>query len=216
MLGKVVSIIKSIYASSKLCRDVPAYKMPVRVSYNTVLKSLSGKVKCDGEKFPALRVGFDQVGLFDRKKSRAILEIKGELIINGSANFGQGAKICVGPRGVLSIGDKFNNTAETAIVCQDKITIGNNVLVSWDTLIMDTDFHACIDTSTGEKGPVTSPVTIGDNVWIGARSTILKGSVIPEGSIIGAASLVNKKFTKANTLIAGNPATIKKENLTRS
>lgn len=216
MIRTAVSIIKSIYASAKLCGDLPAHKMPIRVSYNTVLKCLRGQVKTDGKSYPALRVGFDRVSIFDKEISRPMLEIKGKLEIIGAANFGQGAKINVGPKGVLKIGDRFNNTAETAIICRDEITIGSDVLVSWDTLIMDTDFHASVNSTTGMKNQVTSPITIGDNVWIGARATILKGSKIPNGCVIGAASLVNKKFSEENTLIAGNPAKVVKENITRA
>ena len=56
-------------------------------------------------------------------------------------------------------------------------------------------------------------MSIGNEVWICCDSTILKGSSIPDGSIIGAKSLVNKKFGKTNCLYAGNPASLKKENI---
>ena len=48
--------------------------------------------------------------------------------------------------------------------------------------------------------------TIGDKVWIGCRTTILKGSVIPDGCVIGAGSLVTGKIFSPNTIIIGSPA----------
>jgi acetyltransferase-like isoleucine patch superfamily enzyme len=42
------------------------------------------------------------------------------------------------------------------------------------------------------QGYIKSQVFIGDGVWIGARVTILKGSIIPDGFIIGACSLITR------------------------
>ena len=47
------------------------------------------------------------------------------------------------------------------------------------------------------------------------QSVILKGSVIPEGCIVGAMTLVNKQFEESNCLIADNPAIIKKTGISR-
>ena len=47
------------------------------------------------------------------------------------------------------------------------------------------------------------------------QSVILKGSVIPEGCVVGAMTLVNKQFEESNCLIAGNPAIIKKTGISR-
>ena len=54
-------------------------------------------------------------------------------------------------------------------------------------------------------------ISIGNNVWIAARTMILKGSVIPDGSIVGAGSIVRKKFQQPHCLISGVPANISKE-----
>jgi acetyltransferase-like isoleucine patch superfamily enzyme len=56
-----------------------------------------------------------------------------------------------------------------------------------------------------KEGGINLPVTIEDDVWIGARTTILKGVNIGEGSIIGAASLVTKNIIPY-TIKVGNPA----------
>ena len=49
------------------------------------------------------------------------------------------------------------------------------------------------------------PVIIGDDVWIGARVTILPGVKIESGAVIGAGSVVTKDV-KTNSIVAGNPA----------
>lgn len=106
----------------------------------------------------------------------------------------------------------------TAIICWEKIIIGNNVRIGGGTVIYDTDFHS-LDYRERAKVPEnrflvkTHSVEIGDNVFIGANCTILKGVTIGENSIIGACSVVSKSIPK-NEIWAGNPAVfIRKINL---
>jgi acetyltransferase-like isoleucine patch superfamily enzyme len=82
--------------------------------------------------------------------------------------------------------------------------IGDRVIIAWDCNILDRDYHS-ID-GTEER---TAPVRIGDDVWIGCRSIVLKGVSIGDGAIVAAGSVVVKDVP-AHTLVAGNPAQIKK------
>ena len=75
------------------------------------------------------------------------------------------------------------------------------------------DGHTIINTETGERILSTGNVTVGDRVWIGMQSIILKNAQIANDTIVGAGSIVTKKFDKTNVAIAGNPAKIIKENV---
>lgn len=117
---------------------------------------------------------------------------------------------------VLNIGDNVG-ISQTAIICHDKITIGDNVKIGGGVCIYDTDFHSLDPkirkTKEDIKQKVTKPVSINDNVFVGAHSLILKGVNIGENSIIGAGSVVTKPIP-SNEIWAGNPAKfIKKINL---
>jgi acetyltransferase-like isoleucine patch superfamily enzyme len=116
--------------------------------------------------------------------------------------------------GKLILGKEFINTAAMTIVCNKEILFGNHVLTSWNTLVMDTDFHATYDTEKKHILPSERNVHIGSNVWIGTRSVILKGTDIADGCIVGACSLVSGQFNTPNTIIAGNPAQEKKHSRT--
>ena len=115
----------------------------------------------------------------------------------------------VGKKGILIIGNNVGISA-TAIVCWNKIEIGNNVRIGGGSVIYDTDFHSldCRErTAIPEiiENIQTAPVIIKDNVFIGANSTILKGVTIGKNSIIGACSVVTKNIPN-NEIWAGNPA----------
>lgn len=111
--------------------------------------------------------------------------------------------------GVLRIGDNLG-ISSSAIICNHEIEIGNNVTIGGNTVIYDTDFHSLdseqrIDKTQDKKYAKWGKVTICDNVFIGAHSTILKGVTIGENSIVGACSLIAKDVP-ANEIWAGNPA----------
>jgi acetyltransferase-like isoleucine patch superfamily enzyme len=130
-----------------------------------------------------------------------------------SVYIGSGSRISVGKNGRIKFGVNFCNTAMGTICCVSNVTLGRNVLTSWNTLIMDTDWHSIQDIKTLEIFPKTKPISIGNNVWIGTRAVILKGGRIPDGCIVGANSLITKQFDKNNAIIAGNPAKVLKENV---
>lgn len=106
----------------------------------------------------------------------------------------------------VSIGKNTYINDRTEIKCQERISIGDNCAVSWDVLIMDTDYHSL------DSKPKSEPITIGNHVWIGCRVTILKGVKIGDGAVIAAGSLVNSDV-EPNTLVGGVPARVIKKNI---
>ena len=115
----------------------------------------------------------------------------------------------IGKEAAVTIGDHVGLSG-TAIVCHERVSIGNHVQIGMNCVIYDTDFHD-LDyrkralTPEDYSGAVTRPVTIGNDVFIGAHSTILKGVTIGDKAIIGAGSMVAKSIP-AGEIWAGNPA----------
>lgn len=114
--------------------------------------------------------------------------------------------ICRG--GSLTIGNNVFIGKGVVVVCSDKIEIGNDALIAEYTVIRDQD-HCVEERPIRSSGFISTPIYIGDDVWIGAKSTILRGSLIGSGSVIGAHSLVRSQVP-AFCLAAGCPAKILK------
>ena len=112
---------------------------------------------------------------------------------------------------LISIGaHTFINNNASIVANDNKIRIGKNVLIGTSCNISNSDFHE-IDSKNRKSGnPNSTELVIGDNVFIGNNVTILKGGSIGNNSVVGAGSIVTKKFPE-NVVIAGSPAKIIKK-----
>lgn len=109
----------------------------------------------------------------------------------------------------IEIGENFYMNMNCVILDGAKITFGDNVFVA-----PDCGFYTAghpLDVYQRNKGlEYAYPITIGDNVWIGANVTVLPGVSIGDNSVIGAGSVVNKDIP-ANVLAVGNPCRVVRE-----
>ena len=94
------------------------------------------------------------------------------------------------------------------------LKIGKNCMFSSDILLLLGDSHTVFDIDNPHNtNKAKFGMTIGNHVWVGREVLLLKDIIIPDNTIVGARSLVNKQFTKPNTIIAGSPAKVVKENV---
>lgn len=107
----------------------------------------------------------------------------------------------------------FQNVVFSVIGNNRKIHVGKDCMFSSGINVWTTDFHPIYDLETNKRVNEEQDIIIGDHVWLGREIFISKGSIIPSGCVIGAKSFVNKAFTKENTIIAGIPAKVVKENI---
>jgi acetyltransferase-like isoleucine patch superfamily enzyme len=119
----------------------------------------------------------------------------------------KGCTVFVGNKGKLFI-DDCSGFSGVSLYCSTGITIGKNLFCGGNTNIWDTDFHPLDYVKRREHDEISVlslPIYIGNDVFIGANSTILKGVSIGDRSIIGAGSIVTKSIP-ADEIWAGNPA----------
>ena len=127
------------------------------------------------------------------------------------------------PKANIVIGNEVFIGKNSLLGCACSIAIEDNVLISFDCLVQDSDNHSSIsaqrktDTYDWKNGrqhnwDVTpmKPIKICRNAWIGAKSIILKGVTIGEAAIVAAGSVVTKDVAPF-TIVGGNPAKFIKE-----
>lgn len=162
-----------------------------------------------------MRIGFRDMGIQNERDRKTILDLRkgSSLIFKGYASIGGGARIYT--KGKLVIGDDFYLSLNSQIIAHELIEFGKRCTVGWDVLIMDTDFHKVINLKDGKEYPMTKPIIIGDHCWICNNVQVLKGTQLPNDTIVGSCSFLNKQYDIPScSLLAGNPATIKKTGIT--
>jgi acetyltransferase-like isoleucine patch superfamily enzyme len=143
-----------------------------------------------------------------------------DALVIGSHSTMEGVHFAVGREGRIRIGNYCYFT-NVVLLCELELSIGNYVMLGWNTTVADTDFHplepaeriadaiTCSPLAEGRPRPQIArrPVVIEDDVWIGPSATILKGVRIGRGAFIEAGSLVTRDVP-TGARVMGNPAKV--------
>lgn len=175
--------------------------------------------------------------LANLKNCKFRFEGTGNLVeIGGGARLSKGSFVILGSRTFVSIGEGSHicnfviraDGIRSRILIEDnvyfgggcihamggsKIQIGRGGMISHDIDIRNGDGHHIYSADKDSKYKMSRDVIIGNHVWIGIRTQILKGVTIADDCIIGASSVVNKSFEESGCIIAGHPAKIIKRNI---
>ena len=195
---------KTVYFNFHYFPLKTAIRMPFFIYWRTKLYKTNGSIQIDAPiRTGMVKFGAYALGTQDMLYSRTMWDVFGTLIVKGPASIGRGSKISIGQNAVLTLGNNFNITGRTEIICHKQISFGNDCLLLWDNLIMDTDFHII----RNEEGQIINPprqIAIGNHVWVGCRNTILKGVSIANGCIVSANSTITQSFADENCIIGGH------------
>lgn len=199
------------YLLFRLARLVRAVKMPPGVNLGTNVRlQRNGSVMAEAPA-ASITVG-DHTIIYEDARIEA---------------YGQG-RVLIGSSAILG---------DIRITSRHRVTIGDRFLSAWNVFVQDYDSHPVSaakrklqvqsmvssfrprfdGAEVPKEGELTGwdfpgeEIVIGNDVWIGAGSVILKGARIGDGCIVAAGSVVTKGTYPANSLIGGNPASVLKE-----
>ena len=119
------------------------------------------------------------------------------------------ANVAVDDAEGLTVGNSVSFNRDCHISARGKLTIGDHVSIGHATTILTVE-HGVVDPAVPiQLQPIEHrPVTISNNVWIGARAIILAGVSLAEGTIVGAGAVVTKLVEEPYCTVAGNPARV--------
>ena len=111
---------------------------------------------------------------------------------------------------MLGAGTTIHGKTEIACIEGTSVTVGDDCMFSSNISMRTGDSHSVVDLN-GKRINPSRNIRIGNHVWIGQDVFIGKGAEIADNSILGAGSVVTRRFDESNVAIAGNPAIVIKE-----
>lgn len=193
----------TLYLNFKSFPLKDAVKFPIIVYDRIHIKNSNRIIQNQRVIFNQIRLGYGNVKVYSSKEVVLIWDVKGKLIIDGKVSLGIGTKISVEKNATLEIGSNFTVTAKSNIICSDFIKIGKECLFAWDITVMDTDFHKVVS-DNGTYVNSNRPIIIENDVWIGFGCTILKGSIIRHGTVVGAKTIITTDTINENLVVSNN------------
>lgn len=205
-----LSIIKTLYFNIRYFSLRTAIRLPVFIYRGTELQLTSGCIELQTSPQPGLiKIGIPGKSANDRKSWRTKWKVEGTFVSKGDATFGRGSCIRIGRGAKMTVGQNLIAVGKTDFICMKKITLGSDILISWDGLIMDSDQHEVMDLAGNEIVNKPRPIVIGEHTWIGCRCTILKGVTIADNVIISACSTITKSILQGDCAVAGHGKDVK-------
>lgn len=129
----------------------------------------------------------------------------GKIIIGSGVKLDSNIRLLAANDATLEIKNNTNIGKSTVINSGADITIGENVLISGNCYIQSSSHSYDKNNLIKSQKYLHSPISIGNDVWIGANSVVFMGVKVSNGVILGANSFLNSD-TDEYTIYAGNPA----------
>lgn len=219
---KKINIIKTLYINFCLFPFSLALKLPILCYGKIRIRSLDGNLIYDKNNIRKgmIQIGIDHAGYRTRSTTTLTLLKDSKLMLGEGVRLCQGSSILVGVNASLQMKDYARLGDGAEIICKDRIVIGVKTDVTWDCQVTDFYSHPMRNMRTGEIHPMTSPVLIGDYCWIGNRTTVMPGTILPDRIIVATNSLLNKNYIlkgiQPYSVIGGIPAKLLNTNVERT
>ena len=210
-----LSYWRTAYLNLRTLPFAQAIKFPLRVYGRIRLACLDGSIIIPEN--TTLKIGLNFAGFRHSGPGQISIMKNGRMILGKDIQISQGASIHVHNNATLELKDYSHIGDRTSVICYKGIKIGQQTRIAWDSQLTDSNFHfICLENKI--INPIINPIHIGDNCWIGNRTTIMPGSSLPDRTIVASNSLINKDYTSLipnYSLIAGSPAKLKRTDTVR-
>lgn len=186
-------LLHSLFFNLKYLPFKQAIKLPILL-YKPRFLNLQGSIVINGTiKTGMIKIGFFRVPIYPDKG--CVFQIAGNIIFEGNAKIGNDSKMCIGEKGCVIFGKNFNCTAGLKLVCNSSVTFEDNVLIGWENLILDYDFHKVSYVNSNNKEVSSlgyAPILIGHDSWLANKVSVYKGVTIPPHSIVASGTTLTR------------------------
>lgn len=197
-------LLPTIYFNFHYLPFCQAIKIPILL-YKPKFVRLKGKVIIDSDRisFGMIQLG-PLVNTCNPNCGFSLDNRGGTIIFKGNAIFANDSYFMIMPNAILTLGKDLDCNCK--IKCAMSIEIGDETWIAYDSMIMDSDWHALTDVTTGKLLKKEAPVKIGKHNFISYKCIVTKGAVTPDYATFMPGSLINTVYEgDENSLFGGNP-----------
>lgn len=207
-----LSFFKTVYFNFRVLPFRQAMKLPIFIYGNVSFYWLKGTVcfeNCN------IRKGMVKLGrnseFFNGVDNSAFILLgnNAKLIFEGPCSIGNNYSIRVADGAVLRFGEYTFMGSAIKFICINSISIGKYSRIAYESQLVDSNFHYTYSVADRKISTKESPIIIGAFNWIGNKSSISKGVVTKDYTIVCSNSLLNKNYSKIdgdNQTLGGQPA----------
>jgi acetyltransferase-like isoleucine patch superfamily enzyme len=179
--------------------------------------ALSGKItiRSDSVYYGMIRMNQDSGGRANHSHITE-LHVEGDLIFQGRALIGTGNIITCYRGAKIIFGKDFEMTVQSSIYCYRQISFGAHVCITHQCQFADSETHFLRNIETQDVACNIKEIQIASHCWIGNRTSVYKGTVLPEHTTVASNSLLNKAYRlPSGSVIGGMPARLLKTGFER-
>ncbi|GAB6012659.1 acyltransferase [Viscerimonas tarda] len=213
--------LREILSRSEFVRNLAFYFKSKKRTRKNAIKGSNNKIVNRGRFYKVNKKIFGDNNYVEVDELSALSDVN--IMIRGNNNritIGKSTNIngtlwIEGSNCHITIGNRVTVINASFTVTEDNlaITVGDSCLFSYGIEVRTSDSHSIIDLASKERINRGESIEIGNHVWVGVKTMLLKGVKIGDDSVIGAQSLVTKDVP-ANSIAAGNPAKVVKSDIT--
>jgi len=149
--------------------------------------------------------GVDEIGKRVRTYGKPRIDNFGTIVLHDDVqlrSMNVPVELATGPGGRIEVGEGTLLNYGTSIAAMQEVRIGRWNLIGTYALIIDTDFH---DVHDRRQRSAPEPVVLEDDVWVGAKASILKGVTVGRGAVIATGAVVMRDV-EPFAIVGGVPA----------
>jgi len=215
---KIVNVVKTLCFNLVNFPISIAIKLPVFVGYrvqfiglrrNCISLNSANKVRAG-----MIELGITRYPMISTKGMYTLIRIhkKSHIEMGDNVRVFSGCSLIAALGGVIHIGDDFLMNQKARIYASKKVSFGNHCRLGWESQVMDSDIHYTLNQNLNRIKDCRKPVIIGNNCWLANRVSVMKGSILPDYSILAGGSLLNRDYsevTDKGNFFSGTPAVLK-------